>query len=50
MIFFKDNQEEAVSAVRQDMKALCDIVVQSLEKYGIECQKFHPHELSIIGS
>ena len=32
------------------MIKLCDIVVKSLENHGIKCQKFHPHELGIIGT
>ena len=37
------SQEEAVEAVRKDMKNLCDLVAQSLEERQISCRIFHPH-------
>jgi isopentenyl phosphate kinase len=37
------SQEEAVEAVRHDMKTLCHIVSKSLVNNGLKCQIFHPH-------
>lgn len=43
-------QKKAIQDVRNDMKTLCSLVGQSLQKLGLNVRYFHPHECGFQGT